>query len=388
MAVNLRFPSARAIDLVGFAWSPLFEAVLSLRAVVHPKQTPMHLPWARRCRELPADLLEEIRALVGHFDNFVPGIFEVGYGGDSPAFDDELAAFEALDDDLVAYELSLAFGGIGCTPPEGYGPELVHDAAYRREVIAAVPADPQRTELAHAAFDDPGALRDRYARMLRRYWDAAFAEEWERLLPRIEAEVTAGAHALVTGGVPQLVTAMLPEGVWDGPTSSIVIEKDWDGDCDIAERGRLLLVPTIYGWPRVMIELAPPWPLSVSFPLRDLRQPAVPHASDAEVVEGFRALGDEVRLQIARLVAEHPRSTKELAALLSLSDSAISRHLKILESAGLVTSRRDGYFVLYGLQADRLDVLGRALRSTLGLTQSTSGDVPALPVSVPRAHAR
>jgi DNA-binding transcriptional ArsR family regulator len=104
------------------------------------------------------------------------------------------------------------------------------------------------------------------------------------------------------------------------------------------------------------------------------------------VVEGFRALGDEVRLQIARLVAEHPRSTKELAALLSLSDSAISRHLKTMESARLVTSRRDGYFVLYGLQADRLDVLGRALRSTLGLTQATSGDVPALPVSVPRAN--
>jgi DNA-binding transcriptional ArsR family regulator len=388
MAVNLRFPSARAIDLVGFAWSPLFEAVLSMRVVVHPKQTPMHLPWARRCRGLPADLLEEIRALIGHFDNFVPGIFEAGYGGDSPAFDDELAAFEALDDDLVTYELSLAFGGIGCTPPEGYGPELVHDATYRREVIAAASDDPQRTALAHAAFNDPGGLRDRYARMLRRYWDAAFAEEWERLLPRIEAEVTAGAHALVTGGVPKLVTAMLPEGVWDSAMSSIVIEKDWNGDCDIAERGRLLLVPTVYGWPRVMIELAPPWPLSVSFPLRDLRQPQVPHASDAEVVEGFRALGDEVRLQIARLVAEHPRSTKELAALLSLSDSAISRHLKILESARLVTSTRDGYFVLYGLQADRLDVLGRALRSTLGLTQSTSGDVPALPVSVPRAIAR
>jgi DNA-binding transcriptional ArsR family regulator len=385
MAVNLRFPSARAIDLVGFAWSPLFEAVLSLRAVVHPKQTPMHLPWARRCRELPADLLEEIGELIGHFDNFVPGIFEAGYGGDSPAFDDELAALEALDEDLVTYELSLAYGGIGCTPPEGYGPELVHDARWRREVIAAVPDDPQRAALAHAAFDDPVALRDRYARMLRRYWEAAFAEEWERLLPRIEAEVTAGAHALVTGGVPGLVAEMLPEGVWDGATSSIVIEKDWDGDCDIAERGRLLLVPTVYGWPRVMIELAPPWPLSVSFPLRDLRQPQVPHASDAEVVEGFRAVGDEVRLQIARLVAEHPRSTKELAELLSLSDSAISRHLKIMESARLVTSTRDGYFVLYGLQPDRLDVLGRALRNTLGLTQSPASDVPALPVSVPRA---
>ncbi len=386
MAVRLRFPSARSLDLVGFAWSPLFEAVLSLRAVVHPKQTPMHLPWARRCRELPEDLLAEIGELIRHFDHFVPGIFEVGFAGESPAFDDELAAFEAIDDDVVAYELSLAFGGMGCSPREGAGPHLVHDETYRREVVAAADDDAGLAALAAAAFDDPGALRDRYARLLRRYWDEAFGEEWERLLPRIEAEVTAGSHALVTGGVPKLVEALLPEGAWDATSSSIVIAKDWDGDGDVAERGRLLLVPTVYGWPRVMIELTPPWPLSVMFPLRDLRQPAVPHASDAEVVEGFRALGDEVRLQIARMVAEHPRSTKEIAALLSLSDSAISRHLKIMEAAGLVTSRRDGYFVLYGLQSDRLDVLGRALRNTLGLTQGASGDVPALPVSVPRAR--
>ena len=85
-------------------------------------------------------------------------------------------------------------------------------------------------------------------------------------------------------------------------------------------------------------------------------------------------------------MAEEPRSTKELAQLLSLSDSAVSRHLKILEAAGIVSGRRDGYFVLYRLEADRLDVLGRALRSTLGLLAPASGDVPALPVSMPRAR--
>lgn len=68
--------------------------------------------------------------------------------------------------------------------------------------------------------------------------------------------------------------------------------------------------------------------------------------SNAEVVDGFRALSDETRLQIARLVAEDPRSTKELAAHLSRSDSAIARHLELMESAGLLVGRRDGYFVL------------------------------------------
>ena len=374
MAVSLRFPSDRALHLVGFAWSPLFESVLSLTVVAHPKRTPMHLPWARRCRDLPADLLDEIRELAGAFDGFVPAIFEVGLDGDSPAFADELAAFDALDDDLVAYELSLSFGGYGCGPKEGHGPHLVHEPTYRDEVLThAAAREPERLALATAVFDDPGAVRDRYSRLLARYWEAAF-----------EAEVTEGAHALVRDGLPGLVAQLLPEGRWDPETSTIVIAKQWDGSCDVAERGQLLFVPTVFGWPRVLLELAEPWPMAVIFPLRDLRQPAVPQASDNEVAGGFRALSDETRLQIARLVAEDPRSTKELAELLSLSDSAISRHLKILDAAGLVTSHRDGYFVLYQLRPERIDVLDRALRHTLGLAQASTGAVPALQISVGR----
>jgi DNA-binding transcriptional ArsR family regulator len=383
MAVTLTFPSDRPMDLIGFAWSPLFEAVLSLRSVAQPKRTPMHLPWVRRCRELPEDLQDEIAFLVRPFDRFVPGVFEVGLRGDSPTFAAELAAFEALDDDLVAYELSIPLGDIECGDPDTLEVERVHDPAFRDAVIATADAT-DRGALARQLFDDPAVVRDRYARMLQRYWDEAFRDEWNRLLPRIEAEVTAGARALVTAGAPGLVEELLPEGRWDAATSSIVIAKDWDGACDIAERGGLLFVPTVYGWPCVLIDLTAPWPASVFFPLRDLRTPEVPHASDHEVVAGFSALGDETRLQIARLVAEHPRSTKELAELLSLSDSAISRHLKILDAAGLVSSRRDGYFVLYRLEPERLDVLSRALRGTLGLLQSASGDVPALPVSLGR----
>ena len=317
MAVSFRLPSPHALDLVGFAWSPLFEAVLSLPAIVQPQRTPLHLPWARRCRDLSPDLLEEIRLLTGRFDaacggsqllaGFVPGFFEVGLGSDLPSFEAELEALAAIDEDLVAYELSLAFGGSGCGMHDGYDLDRFHDETYRRMVLDFAAADPRQEQLARAVFDDPGAVRDRYVRMLARYWEEAFGDEWSRVLPRIEAEVTAGAHAFVTGGAPKLVSELLPEGRWDDETSSIVVDREWDGACDLSERGRLLFVPTVYGWPRVLIEIAPPWPLLVVFPLRDLRHPAVPHASDLEVVDGFRAMADETRLQIARLVAEHPR---------------------------------------------------------------------------------
>lgn len=386
MAVTLTFPSDRPLDLIGFAWSPLFEAVLSLRAVVQPKRTPEHLPWVRRTRELPDDLLQELRTLFRPFDPAVPGLFEVGIHGDSPGFDDELAAFCEIDADLVAHELGLAYGG-GCDlsgDSDARGAAVVHDLAFRSRVLDA--ADERRHgELARSAFDDPASMQRRYARALRRYWDEAFADEWDRILPRIEQEVTDGARALVTAGAPGLVRTLLPEGRWDPEERAIVIAKAWDGSCDIGERGGMVVVPTVYGWPHVLIDLTPPWPVAVFVPLRDLRVPEAPRASDRELVAGFSALGDETRLQIARLVAEEPRSTKELAARLSLSDSAVSRHLKILEASGLVAGARDGYFVLYRLVPERLDVLGGALRGTLGLAPGLSGEVPALPVSVPRS---
>lgn len=386
MAVTFQLPSERPLDLVSFGWSPLFEAILSLKVVLQPKKEPMHLPWARRCRDLPADLTEEMQALSPAWAGMVPGIFEVGFLGDSPHFLDEVAAFRQLDERTVAWELSLGLGGLHCGWSLDHDERQVEDPDYRADVQAAAERA-GHGELTRAALEDPAAVRDRCADLLERYWELAFAAEWERIRPMIDTDVADGARALVTRGVPGLVELLLPEGTWNAETNEIVVEKKSSAVCDVAERGGMLFVPTVYGWPKVWIELAPPWPVNVMFPARALREPDVVQATDHEVADGLRALGDETRLQITRMVAEQPRSTKELAELLRLSDSAVSRHLHILAGAGVVEGERDGYFVLYRLKADRIGQLGGALRRTLGLAQAPGGDMPRLPVTVARTDA-
>ena len=276
MSVAFTFPSSRPIGLVDFAWSPLFEAALSLRVVAEPKRAPLHLPWVRRCRDLPLDLQEDMRALFRPFSGtFVPGIFEAALRGDHPTFADELEVLRALPDDVVAFELSFAYGGIECTFLDDADSGVVDDPAYRDRVLEGA-RDPAMRDLAKQAFDDPAALLERYIRMLERYWDEAFADEWQRILPRIEADATAGARALVTSGLPGLVAELLPEGRWIPERNEVVVAKDWEGTCDVAERGGLLFVPTVYGWPCVLIDITNPWPASVIFPLRDLRAPRSP----------------------------------------------------------------------------------------------------------------
>jgi DNA-binding transcriptional ArsR family regulator len=384
VVVRFAFPPDRPSGLIGFGWSPLNEAALSLRSVVRPTRFPFHLPWARRCRGLPTDLLDELHAIAGPLDGMIPGVFEVGLGHELGTFEQELARFAAVDLDLFAYEFSLAYGGTGCAPRD-HDQSIVHDPDYARAVVASArTCDPGMAAIVEATFADPDGMRGRVTAMMERYWDLAFRDEWERVRPRIEAELTDAARLLVTGGVSTLVTEFLPEARWDEDRSILLVDKRYDRTSDVEAAGGVLLVPTVYGWPSVLVELDAPWPLAIFFPLRELRHPEVPDAADHEVADGLRALGDETRLQITRMVSQEPRSTKELATLLSLSESAVSRHLKILDRAGVVTGERDGYFVLYRLVPERIGTLGAALRRTLGLTRAPTGATPALPVDIAR----
>jgi DNA-binding transcriptional ArsR family regulator len=56
--------------------------------------------------------------------------------------------------------------------------------------------------------------------------------------------------------------------------------------------------------------------------------------------ETFAALGDPTRLAIVARLAEGDASVTELAEPFSMSLPAISRHLKVLERAGLITRGR------------------------------------------------
>jgi DNA-binding transcriptional ArsR family regulator len=59
-----------------------------------------------------------------------------------------------------------------------------------------------------------------------------------------------------------------------------------------------------------------------------------------ELSETFAALGDPTRLAIVARLAEGDATVKELAEPFAVSLPAISRHLKVLEQAGLITRGR------------------------------------------------
>jgi ArsR family transcriptional regulator len=63
----------------------------------------------------------------------------------------------------------------------------------------------------------------------------------------------------------------------------------------------------------------------------------------------FRALADETRREILKLLRDGPRTSGEIAAFFSSSWPTISRHLALLKDAGLVVTQRKGQEIYYEL---------------------------------------
>ena len=68
----------------------------------------------------------------------------------------------------------------------------------------------------------------------------------------------------------------------------------------------------------------------------------------------FDALASRPRREILAYLSKQELTTTELAERFSMSTPAISRHLSVLENAGLVKSERRGQRVLYSLVPDNL----------------------------------
>jgi ArsR family transcriptional regulator len=84
----------------------------------------------------------------------------------------------------------------------------------------------------------------------------------------------------------------------------------------------------------------------------------------AELARIAQALGHAHRLGILEQVAQGERTVEVLALASGLSVANASQHLKLLRSAGLVASRRDGKFVRYRVADDSVLHLVAALRQT------------------------
>ena len=89
--------------------------------------------------------------------------------------------------------------------------------------------------------------------------------------------------------------------------------------------------------------------------------------------EVFAALASLPRRRALAFLAQTALSTTDLAGRFGMSPPAVSRHLAVLQRAGLVSAERHGQRVLYRLNRDALlDALG-------GLASAVDGPLRRAP---------
>jgi DNA-binding transcriptional ArsR family regulator len=365
VAISFRLDPSDPLQ-IGFGYSPVHEAVASIHVLLDPKHHPLQLPWVRRCRSLSADLKREINAWGFVFRGYTPGFLDPGAQGPALDFGEEIDAARRTDPDTVLTEMAL-----GLLPADAIDDGCTVRDPHIRDQVFAGAAEQAVDESVRLLFEDPSAALGRLLAMLERYWEEAFAREWARVEPEIAAEVERSGRDLAAGGIERWARALAPNLRWDGETSSLVFDfsprhREHEHVVDVGERGGLNLVPSVYTWPRVCVSCCGPWPASVVYPTGGVRALTQPELPDGELLSTLKALAEDSRLRIARMLTKAPLSTQEIAQRLSLSDAAVSRHLKTLAEAGIVESRRDGYYVLYALKPERVGAVGPSLAGFLG----------------------
>lgn len=293
-----------------FAVSPMWEAIRSLVALQDPSTAALHVPWLRSLSgRLGGIALEPVVALIpprGYMPDFLtppPG-----------------TPLGRIADDLDALRR---------TPVS----QIRHDIELFR-------AEHPRSRTSDAWLEHPRREVSRLADSIEAFWERALEPAWPRIQAFLDADIAHRVRRLAQGGQAELFADLHPGVAWAHDHLDVV--SDREATIELEGRG-LVLMPSAFQWARpATIDLAP-WQPTLVYPARGI---ATLWNESAPASGGLvRLLGSTRAAILAALDA--PRSTADVARLLSISAAGASHHLTTLRDAGLASARREGRTVLY-----------------------------------------
>ena len=98
----------------------------------------------------------------------------------------------------------------------------------------------------------------------------------------------------------------------------------------------------------------------------------------------FKALGDETRLEIVKMLAGKERCVCAFLNRFPMSQPAISNHLRVLREAGVVLDSRDGRWIFYRLNPAAFAAIEQFLHLTLSSESPERIDPLAEPDACPQ----
>ena len=98
----------------------------------------------------------------------------------------------------------------------------------------------------------------------------------------------------------------------------------------------------------------------------------------------FKALGDETRLEIVRMLAGKERCVCAFLSAFAMSQPAISNHLRVLREAGVVIDTREGRWIFYRLNPEAFDAIADLCQITCSKVSPVRIDPLTEPCACPK----
>lgn len=83
-----------------------------------------------------------------------------------------------------------------------------------------------------------------------------------------------------------------------------------------------------------------------------MNQEVLPKSQPLSILQGLKAISEETRIRILHILSYADFSVNEMVEILSMGQSSVSRHLKILTDAHFLRFHREGSQVYYGFRLD------------------------------------
>ncbi|MFE0582963.1 MULTISPECIES: DUF5937 family protein [unclassified Streptomyces] len=353
-------------ERITFAPSPLAELSMALHALSQPSHHPRLASWtAATSASLDPCLADRLLEADFLWRTCFSDIFMAfaGIPGESgrPAatLAEELDVLDRLDDErFVGAALE------HCHPAlynAGGGPSpLENPAARARALEAAAARGPRQLDFSVRLLDDTAAVRTWLRRLLEDCDEAFFARTWERLEPGQSADARHKAELLRRKGLPAALKDVSAALSIDEGLTTITADKMVHGTTTATDPrigSGLVLVPTNFGWPHLLVLHAPRWRPVVHYPL-DTHGPTAEPGSVELLQRRMEALAHPMRMMLCRSLARAPFTTSELAKVYGITPPEVSRHLAVLKRAGLMHTRRQGRYAQHQLDLSAVARIG------------------------------
>ncbi|MBS4539377.1 winged helix-turn-helix transcriptional regulator [Clostridium sp. D2Q-11] len=322
---------------IEFLYSPYFEMICSLHVLVNPDHHIKKLEWAKEQRKaINEKLLRDI-------DDFGNRYFEW-----SSALD-----FQILSESVNSLSIIEALEYIQNIDLDVFMDVLNNKYFVPGDKIKNHSGKLRCKENNEYDIEQWQKIREKFISILKEYYYLHFQDELKKIEPFLVRSLK--RHKVYSEKMEFLEFIKTLHNRIEIDDEAFHFHKYYRFDLNFKEITKILINISSFIDPHLLLGIMPGGLLNLT--IRACGNEDYTETIPQDLKKGLRALGDDSRLKILRAIYRNPKSTQKLSNQLGLTEACISKHLKVLNEAGIVYSMRQGHFKLYGIDTMAIDIL-------------------------------